>query len=329
MVDIIYLNYFQNLMVQRPHQLLKQFGKNGYNAILYNMNEKSHRMIEAGENYTVYNGVFPAFSKKNKRILWISYPPLYKQIGRYQEDLLVFDCIDYPGDQFAHWKRGVTELRKKSDVIFVTSNSLYDFNKEFKNKTFLCKNGVDFDLFAQANDGSLTAPKDMMYIKKPIVGYIGAVAAWIDWRLIHYLAASNRFSIVFIGPLLGLKQIPIDSKNVHFLGRKDYNVLADYLSCFDVCMIPFRKSKMTEACNPIKMYEYLSMGKPVVTTDIEECRINLVKYSKLYGEFYKNILDSLGPQSKEEIDLRINFAKENSWENRVKDIRTIIEPFLD
>lgn len=329
MIDIIYPNYFQNLMVQRPHQLLKQFGKNGYNAVLYNINEKSHNIIQAGENYSIYNGVFPTFPKNDKRILWISYPPLYKEIGRYHEDFLVYDCIDYPGERFAHWGRGVKELREKADVIFVTSNSLYNYNKDYLNKTFVCKNGVDFELFAEANSRNLIQPKDLINIKKPIVGYIGAVADWIDWRLIHYLAETGRFSLVFVGPLFGLKQIPIVSKNVHFLGRKDYSVMADYLSCFDVCMIPFRKSKLTDACNPIKMYEYLSMGKPVVTTDLEECRMNMIKYSKSYQKFYRNILDCLGPQNKEEIQSRISFAKENSWENRVNDIRTIIEPLLN
>lgn len=329
MIDIIHPNFFQDLMVQRPHQLLKQFAKNGYKAVLYNMNEKNQKITQEGENYFIYNGVFPTFSKNNKRILWISYPPLYKEIGKYSEDLLIFDCIDFPGERFAHWRRGVDELRNKADVIFVTSEALYNFNKNYKNKTVICKNGVDFEHFAAANEQSLVPPQDMVRIKKPIVGYIGAVADWIDWSLINYLDSSDRFSMVFVGPLFGLKQIPIVSKNVNFLGRKDYSILTDYIAHFDVCMIPFKKSKLTDACNPIKMYEYLSMGKPVVTTDLEECRIDVVKHSKSYQEFYINILDSLSSQSKEDIEKRIVFAKENSWENRVNYIKTIIEPLLD
>lgn len=316
-------------MVQRPHQLLKQFAKSGYKAVLYNINEKSHEITQAEENYFVYDGVFPTHPKNDKRILWMSYPPLRKEIGRYQEDLLVYDCIDYPGEQFVHWRRGDRELTEKADVIFVTSKSLFRYNKNYQNKTVICNNGVDFDFFAGANNKNLVLPNDMRFIKRPIIGYIGAVADWIDWKLIRYLAATERFSIVFVGPLFGLKQIPIVSKNVYFLGRKDYSTLADYLSCFDVCIIPFRKSKLTDACNPIKMYEYLSTGKPVVTTDLEECRIDVVRHSKSYKEFYKNIIDSLEPQSEEEVMRRIDFAKENSWEDRVNYIRTIIEPMLN
>ena len=330
MIEIIHLNYFRDLMVQRPHHLLRQFARNGYKAILYNINEKNCKITQAEENYFIYNGVSPSIPKNGKRILWISYPPLYKEIGKYQEDLLIYDCIDYPGEQFSHWRKGLKELREKSDVIFVTSNLLYDFNKDYRDKTFLCRNGVDFDFFTKAYAGGTVLPKDMEDINKPIVGYIGAVAEWIDWNLIRYLDAAGKFSIVFVGPLFGLKQIPVVSKNVHFLGRKDYNALADYLSCFSVCMIPFRKNKLTDACNPVKMYEYLSMGKPVVATDLKECHnIDEVKSSKSYQEFYENILDSLGPQKIERIQSRMSYAKENSWENRVSYIRSIVEPLLD
>ena len=328
MNEIIMLNYFPNLMVQRPHQLLRQFAKSGYQAVLYNMNGKSRKVFEEQKNYHIYDGVFPSFPKNGKRILWISYPPLYKSIGKYKEDLVVYDCIDYPGDRFAQWQRGSVFLREKADVIFVTSRALYDYNKAYQKKTFLCSNGVDFDFFTGAGGKSFIQPKDMQNIKKPVVGYIGAVADWIDWNLIRYLAASDKFSLVFIGPLFGLNEIPVVRKNVHFLGRKEYHALADYLSCFDVCIIPFRKNRLTDACNPVKMYEYLSQGKPVVATDIAECNIEVIKSSKTHQEFFKNVISSLNPQNEEEMRRRIKFARENSWENRVNDIITIIEPLL-
>jgi len=326
--EVIYLNYFPDLMIQRPHQLLKQFARNGYKAVLYNIKGKSRKVIETEENFLIYDGIFPSIPKNGKRVLWISYPPLYKEIGRYQEDLLVYDCVDYPGEEFAHWKRGVDEIREKADVIFVTSDFLYQFNKAYENKTFVCKNGVDFSFFEESSRKERSMPPDIEKAEKPLVGYIGAVAGWIDWKLIQYLASSKKFSIVFAGPFHGINQIPVVSENVHFLGRKDYNALPDYLSFFDVCIIPFRKNKLTDACNPIKMYEYLSLGKPVVATNLEECRIDLVRCSNNYQEFYQNILDSLITQTDEEIRRRINFARENSWEKRGELIRSVLEPLL-
>lgn len=329
MNEIICPNCFHNLMVQRPHQLLKQFAGNGYKAVLHNINEKKPGIMQPEENYLIYDGISFGIPKNGKRILWISYPPLYKKIGTYNEDFLVYDCIDYPGERFAHWSNGVAELQKKADAIFATSGFLYGFNREYRDKTFLCSNGADYDFFANAAGNHPARPNDMANIRKPILGYIGAVADWIDWRLIEIIAATGKFSIVFVGPLFGLKQIPIVSENVYFLGRKAYEALPSYLSCFDVCLIPFKKNKLTIACNPVKMYEYLSMGKPVVSTDLEECRLDVVKCSKTYQEFYENILDSLGVQSQDAARMRMSFAKEHSWENRVACIRSIIEPMLE
>jgi glycosyltransferase involved in cell wall biosynthesis len=327
--EIICPNCFQNLMVQRPHQLLRQFARNGYKAVLHNINEKERRIMSPAENYLVYDGISFDLPKSGKRILWISYPPLYKKIGTYNEDFLVYDCIDYPGERFAHWSTGVTELQKRADAIFVTSSVLYNFNREYCDKTFLCSNGADFDFFAKAADNQPARPNDMAGIKKPIVGYIGAVADWIDWQLIEFIAAAGKFAIVFVGPLFGLNRIPVVSEHIYFLGRKDYDALPSYLSCFDVCLIPFKKNKLTSACSPVKMYEYLSMGKPVVTTDLEECRIDVVKCSRSYQEFYKNIVDSLGAQSHDAVQSRMSFAKKNSWENKVACIRSAIEPMLE
>ena len=326
--EIICPNYFQDLMVQRPHQLLKQFARNGYKAILHNINEKRQNVVTPEANYSIYNGIFPAEPKTGKRILWISYPPLYKYIGHYNEDFLVYDCLDYPGEQFSHWKRGLTELRERADVIFATSHALYEFNRSYQNKTFLCSNGVDFDFFNNKIQKTCP-PKDLMNIKHPIAGYAGAVADWIDWKLIRYMASSGKISLVFIGPLHGLKEFPVKSEQVYFLGRKEYGELPAYLSCFDVCMVPFIKNKLTSACNPIKLYEYMSMGKPVICTDLEECRMDLVKTSKTPSEFYLHVLDALSHQSKTETQARIDFAKENSWEKRVAEIRAILEPMLE
>lgn len=331
MVEIIYLNNFRNLMIQRPHQLLRKFAGSGYQSILYNMNSSNKKIIEAEKNYFIYDGIFPDHPKKEKRILWISYPPLYKEVGKYQEDLVVFDCIDYPEGQFSNWGEGINEIRERADVIFAASKGLYEYNQDFRTKTFICNNGVDFDFFSTPNRKIQIPPKDIRNIKRPIVGYIGAVADWIDWDLIRYLdsSASGRFSLVFIGPLFRLKKLPVVSSNVYFLGRKDYNTLPAYLSLFDVCMIPFQKSRMTDACNPIKMYEYLSAGKPVVTTDLEECRIDVVNHAKTYEEFYNHIMNSLGPPNAVEERRRTEFAKKNSWESRAKYMRTIIEPMLE
>jgi len=329
MFEIIHPDYFNNLMVQRPHHLLREFAKQGYVSIIHNIREKHKGVTEKEKNYFIYKGIFPPPNKQGKRILWMSYPPLYKNIGRYNGDLLVFDCLDYPGNQFTHWKRGLKQLREMADIIFVTSEKLLEFNKDYREKTYICRNGADFEHFSKAADTSLEIPQDTKNIKKPIVGYIGAVADWIDWRLIRYLAAKNEFSLVFIGPLFRIPRIPVMKNNVFFLGEKQYECLPNYLQLFDVCIIPFRKNSLTGACNPVKMYEYLSAGKPVVATDLDECRVDVVDTCKTYEDFYRCIaryINNAGQTN--DIRKRMLFANENSWETRVKFIRSVVEPRL-
>ncbi len=328
MFEIIYPNYFKNLMIQRPQQLLKEFGKQGYKAVLYNKNNDKSGIVEAGENFYIYNKVFPLSCSKNKRVLWISYPPMYREIGRYDEDFVVFDFVDYPADYFSYWQRGVISLMKKSDIIFVTSDLLYNYCKGYKDKTYICGNGADISHFSRSKILTLDEPDNLKDIRGPIVGYIGAVAPWIDWKLIKYIALRNKFSIVFIGPLLKLNAYPLRMNNVYFLGQKKYEELPRYLNRFNVCIIPFKKNRLTKACNPVKMYEYLSGGKPVVTTDISECRNDIVKSSDSYEDFFNSIISYIEYDCNEEIEKRVQFAEENSWINKVKYIKSIIETKL-
>ncbi|MHC1723470.1 MAG: glycosyltransferase [Aminipila sp.] len=146
--------------------------------------------------------------------------------------------------------------------------------------------------------------------------------------MLSFLAEKNQFSIVLLGPLFKLPELPIQHENVFYLGKKDYNDLPTYLQHFDLCIIPFSKTKLTSACNPIKMYEYLSAGKPVITTDLEECRVETVKVSKTPDEFYFNLMDCLNHDCPEEAEKRMLFAQKNSWEGRVKYISSVIEQEL-
>lgn len=316
-------------MIQRPHQILKEFANQGYKSILYNVNSTNREIIEVKQNLYIYNKIRPPAGNGGKKIIWISYPPLYKQIAPWvDKDLVVFDCIDYPEDQFKHWSRGIDQLRQKSDFIFVTSQSLYEFNNEYKDKTYICKNGADFNHFARAKTVYCDKPDDMKNIKGPIVGYFGAIAEWIDWKLLTFLAEKNKFSIVLLGPLFKLSRLPINHEKIFYLGEKNYEDLPRYLQNFDACIIPFLENRLTSACNPIKMYEYLSAGKPVITTNLQECKVETVKSAKDYHEFYLNLMDCLNENYSEDIEKRILFAQDNSWESRVRYIRSVIEPEL-
>ena len=156
-------------------------------------------------------------------------------------------------------------------------------------------NGVDFTFFSQLDSDFVPdeAFAAMKKIGKPIVGYYGALASWFDYELIRKLDATDKYSIVLLGVQYdasyddsGIDALP----NVHFLGSRDYSVLKNYGAQMDVLTIPFVINDITRATSPLKLFEYMALGRPIVTTDMDECR----KYrSVLIGEDHDSFLTAV------------------------------------
>jgi glycosyltransferase involved in cell wall biosynthesis len=131
----------------------------------------------------------------------------------------------------------------------------------------LLRNAVAFDLFAKHVKPNSIAGD----VKHPVIGFYGALADWVDIDLIAYLAKERpHCTFLLLGDVFvdvsDLKSLP----NVHLLGRKPHEEMPLYLYHFDVCLIPFKINKITHAVDPVKFYEYISAGKPVVATSIIE-----------------------------------------------------------
>jgi len=120
----------------------------------------------------------------------------------------------------------------------------------------------DFETGLQSNYGAK---------EKPIIGYIGTIAPWVDMRLINTMARSlPNYEFVIIGPLLKQPGLALLNKNMYYLGHRHYSVLPQYLSNFSYCLIPFKMTEMTKGVNPIKLWEYLASGIPILSTPIPE-----------------------------------------------------------
>lgn len=110
---------------------------------------------------------------------------------------------------------------------------------------------------------------------KPIVCYYGALACWFDYALVRALAATGRYSVVLIGLKYDTsfdEQLPQSLEDLYFLGPRPYEVLKYYAREASVLMIPFLINDITRATSPVKLFEYMALGKPIVTTDMDECR---------------------------------------------------------
>ncbi len=180
--------------------------------------------------------------------------------------------------------------------------------------------------------------KNKLKIKKPLVGYVGVIYDWFDMNILEYCAEKkDDFNFVIIGPSSSkaieeeMKEFTKKYKNIFWLGEKSYQDVPEYIQQFDVCIVPFKINELIKNVDPIKVYEYLAMGKPVVSTYWKE----LEKFSYFialglnYEDFLKKIEDEYNKNSEGKIKERRKFAEENSWQKRAEKMMEIINKKLN
>ncbi len=211
------------------------------------------------------------------------------------------------------------ELAEAADLVVYTAQSLRSHVESLGAKRVLhLPNGVDFRHFAA---GDRSPPPELMRIPRPIAIYVGAMDAWFDYDLTNFVARRlPRVSFVFIGPdeLARLRLQP--RINVHLLGRRPYEHLPRYLHNADVGLIPFNTAKHREIVNsihPLKLYEYMACGLPVVATTWEELR-NIKSPATLASDgdtFVAGIEHALSTPPDSAANVR--FASFADWRNRM------------
>jgi glycosyltransferase involved in cell wall biosynthesis len=220
------------------------------------------------------------------------------------------------------------ELFRKSDFVIVSAEKLLTDKKRFNENTFLIRHGTDWRHFRTALDENTKIPDEIANLPKPIIGFHGLLADWVDFELIKKTAAHFKTgSVVLIGKITvdAEKKIKMldNIPNIHFLGRKPYAELPAYCKGFDVSLNPFEISELTLAANPLKVREYLAAGLQVVSTDIPEVRI---LKDCLVGESHDDFIAKIefalnNPKSKEKISDAISHE---SWDAKVDELRVIM-----
>ncbi|HXT84047.1 MAG TPA: polysaccharide pyruvyl transferase family protein [Verrucomicrobiae bacterium] len=257
--------------------------------------------------------------------------------------LIVYDYLDeiHPsvsGLQLQNVYARHKYLIENSDIVLVTADKLLLEVKQLRNKdVYLLSNAVDYEHF-HVQKNITTIPGEIKKIlgntKKPIVGYFGALASWVDYDLIRYIA-TKRSDLEFVligwdydGSLEKSKLLGI--KNVHYLGVKEYEKLPNYAIWFDICILPFSLNEVTHATSPIKLFEYMALGKPIISTPIKEA----LKYKSVIiandkKQFAEKIDDALKLRDDDHyLELVDNEARENTWEIRFTQLDKILQDVL-
>lgn len=227
----------------------------------------------------------------------------------------------------------------KNTVVLASADKLYEEVKAVRGteKLAMATNGVMYDHWTNTYEREEAPEKIKLILDKgnPIIGYYGALAKWFDYDLLKKISKERpNYEIVLIGFVYDrsmqdsrIERLP----NVHYLGIVDYQSLCSYAYWLDVLTIPFLLNDITESTSPVKLFEYMALNKPIVTTDMRECRkYESVMIGKSHDEFIALLDKGLKLEKSDPyFQLLKKEALENTWEMKAKVFHDkVLESFL-
>ena len=220
------------------------------------------------------------------------------------------------------------ELVMAADVVVVTAEALLPERRALNQRTYWVPNGAEVEHFAAARAEQTPLAEELRDLPRPVVGFVGALAEWFDERLVaHAARALPDWSFVLVGP--GRERVPalLWLPNVRVLGPRPYERLPGYLKGFDAAIIPFRDSELARKADPIKFYEYLAAGLPVVATDLPALRRfpGLVYLASQPPAFVEELKRAVEEDSPERVRQRQAEAARHGWTARFAELARLIE----
>jgi glycosyltransferase involved in cell wall biosynthesis len=269
-------------------------------------------------------------------LFWIYTPFSAPVLDGFDVDS-VYECVD----EFRAAKGLISpavigemedSLLRKVRMTVVTHENLLAHRGRLCANTFHIPNAADTLTLRDAAMGRFETPADIAKIPHPRFGFVGFIHYWIDLNLIRFLAAKRPdWSFILIGPKSRFTKLGnLNSyRNVYLLGRKSESAIASYLQSFDCCINPYLTGPLAEHCNPLKLYEYLAAGKPVVSTDMQAARQfnGEVDVAASYEEFLKMCSDRIAqlPEPPSTIERRLKVAEPHSWESRFNELNELLD----
>lgn len=260
-------------------------------------------------------------------LLWFYDPMAVTAFaGHLHESGIVYDCMDElsqfkgaPPELLAREK----ELLRRADVVFCGGQKMRLKRLPLNPNTHFFGTGVDCDHFARAQSEELAvAPEIAALGSVPVLGYFGVIDERIDYELLAALAdADPGWHIVMVGPTAKVDPAAFPQRgNLHWLGGRPYSDLPALTKGFTACLMPFALNAATEFINPTKALEYMAAGRPVISTALDEVRLNFGEVAHIADsaeEFIRLCAREVKKPSRRRIARGLRLAAENTWDANV------------
>lgn len=277
-------------------------------------------------------------------LLWTYLPTSVALVDRLEPVALVYHCVDehsaFPGFVDPEVVRAYDDaLTRRADLVITTAENLRAPRQSLNPHTYHVANAADVAHFSRALDPELPLPSDIAAIPQPRIGVIGVHNERLDEAAIEAIAlADPTWQVVLVGPVrIGdvsearLRAFP----NVHMLGGKALAELPAYLKALDVALIPYKLNELSRNIFPLKLFEYLAGGVPVVSAALPELApyagvVALAARPQDYPALVSRALaDLAGPGAAAALDERGRLAADNTWDGRVEVISGLVEDMLE
>ena len=254
---------------------------------------------------------------------------------RFKSDLVIADVIDdqrkwnINSKKKEELQRNYRDILARSHLVFANCQNVMDSMQEFTSNIHIVPNAAEI-LESEARHWK--KPAELRCLQGPVIGYVGTLdTARIDLDLLTSVAIKRpEWNLTFIGSMHMGKEIKKLNKfkNVHFLGVRTYDQAIRYIRYFDVAMIPHLDNELTRHMNPLKLYVYLSLHVPIVTTPIANIGdfAEFIQIGRTPEEFIQKIAYCL-----DENPVSVNLERirrllqANCWDERVARILGLIE----